>query len=116
MNRMIATGTLVDSEEMTIAASVYVDIKEDGTESTEAGAHYVVLSYKKFNADAMPAAPITFEDIAGEVSGSGSLTVPGLDGHDDVALSAPTAIRYSKTKAFVANDKAQIYAAMRYNF
>ena len=101
MNKMIATGTLVDSEEMTIVASIYVDLTADCEESTEAGAHYAVVSYKKYNADAMPVAPITFEDIAGEVSGSGSLNVPGVAGHEDVELAAPTAIRYSKTKAFV---------------
>ena len=126
MNKMIASGVLVDSAEMTIVASIYVDLNADGTESTEAGAHSAVVSYKKYNADAMPAAPITYEDIAGEVSGSGSLNVPGVAGHEDVALAAPTAIKYSKTKAFVTGEeseesgaegrKAQIYAALRYNF
>lgn len=120
MNKMIATGTIVDNEAVTIAASVYVDLDEEGKESTEAGAHYVTISYKKYNVDAMPTAPITFEDIAEDASlsgsAAGSIVVPGLDKHADVTLAAPTAIKYTKTKAFVYGGKAQVYAAIRYNY
>ncbi len=114
MNKLIATGTIVDNEKVTIAASVYEEIP--GEESgDQAGTHYVTLSLKKYDADEMPAAPLTFDDIAGEASGDG-LVVPGFGGRDDVTLSAPTAIKYAKTKAFVKEGKAQVYAALRYNY
>lgn len=115
MNKLIATGTIVDNENVTIAASVYEEIPgEESNSGDAAGSHYVTLSCKKYNADAMPTAPWGFSEIAGEASGD-SLVVPGLDG-EDVVLEAPTAIKYAKTKAFVKDGKAQIYAALRYNY
>ena len=115
MNKLIATGTIVDNEKVTIAASVYEEIPgEESNSGDEAGTHYVTLSCKKYDADAMPTAPVTFADIAGEVSGEG-LVVPGLNG-ENVVLEAPTAIKYIKTKAFVKEGKAQIYTAIRYNY
>jgi len=117
MNKLIATGTIVDNEDVTIAASVYEEVVEESGSGDATGNRYVTLSFKKYNADAMPAAPLTFDDIAGEVSGSnGSLVVPGFGGAEDVELGAPTAIKYAKTKAFVKDGKAQIYAALRYNY
>ena len=115
MNKLSATGTIVDNEEVTIAASVYEEVVENDESGDQAGSHYVTLSCKKYNADEMPAAPWGYEEISGEASGDG-LVVPGFGGHEDVTLSAPTAIKYAKTKAFVRNEKAQIYAALRYNY
>ena len=115
MNKLIATGTIVDNEEVTIAASVYEEVGEESGSGDAAGSRYVTLSFKKYNADAMPVDPITFADITGEASG-GSLVVPGFGGGEDVELGAPTAIKYAKTKAFVKDGKAQIYAALRYNY
>ena len=114
--RLIATGTIVDNDEVTIAASVYEEVVEEESGSGDAaGSHYVTLSCKRYNADEMPTAPWGYTDILGEAS-AGELVVPGLDGHDDVTLAEPTAVKYAKTKAFVRNDKAQIYAALRYNY
>ena len=113
--KLIATGTVVDNEEVTIAASVYEEVTGEESGSGEAGAHYVTLSCKKYDADEMPAKPWAYEDILGEAS-AGELVVPGFGGHDDVTLAEPTAVKYAKTKAFVRNGKAQIYAALRYNY
>ena len=118
MNKLIATGTVVDNDQVTITASVYVELIAEGKESTEAGAHYVTLGYKKYNADAMPTAPVTVADITADASltgsAAGSLVVPGFGGHADVTVGEPTAIKYTKTKAFVRNEKAQVYAAVRF--
>ena len=113
MNKLSATGTIVDNEEGTIAASVYEEVVEESGSGDAAGNRYVTLSCKKYNADEMPSAPWGFSEIAGEASGD--LVVPGLNG-EDVTLAAPTAIKYAKTKAFVKDGKAQIYAALRYNY
>jgi len=123
MNKLIATGTVMEEEDVKIVASVYVDLDEEGKESTEAGAHYVVLSYRNDNAEAQPVDAMTYADIAegadsdADESGEGGMVVPGFDGHDDVTLDAPIAVRYSKTKSFMRNDGTiQVYAALRYVF
>ena len=42
MNKLIATGTIVDNEKVTIAASVYEEIPgEESNSGDEAGTHYV---------------------------------------------------------------------------
>ena len=116
MSTLISTGNIVDNEEVTIAASVYEETTtEESGSGQEAGSHYVTLSCKRYNADEMPAKPWGYEDVLGEAS-AGALVVPGFDGHEDVTLEEPTAIKYSKTKAFVRDDKAQIYVALRYNY
>lgn len=115
MNKAIASGIIVDNDSVTIAATVYVELTAAGAESEEAGAHYVTLSYKKYDADDMPTAPLSYADILADASGD-ALVVPGLNGHEDVELDEPTAVKYAKTKAFVRNEKAQVYAAMRYNY
>ena len=114
MNKLIATGIIVDNDEVTIAASVYEEVVEESGSGDAAGNRYVTLSCKKYNADEMPSAPWGFSEIAGEASGD--LVVPGFGGGDDVTLAAPTAVKYAKTKAFVKDGKAQVYAALRYNY
>lgn len=121
MNKLIATGTVVEDENVKIVASVYVDLDEEGKESTEDGAHYVTLSYRDNNADLQPIDAVTFDDIAsvaeGDESGETGMVVPGFNGHEDVELEAPMAVRYSKTKSFMRKDGTiQVYAALRYVF
>lgn len=121
MNKLIATGTVMEDENVKVVASVYVDLDEEGKESAEAGSHYVTLSYRNDDAETQPADAMTYADIAGEEvedeSGEGGMVVPGFDGHDDVALEAPMAVRYSKTKSFMRKDGTiQVYAALRYVF
>lgn len=128
LNKLIATGTVLEENEVKIVASVYVDLMEDGSESTEVGAHYVTLSYANGNAEAQPMDAMTFADIAAatgakeesgaeEESAATGLVVPGFEGHADVELAAPFAVRYSKTKSFMRVDgTVQVNAAMRYVF
>jgi S-methylmethionine-dependent homocysteine/selenocysteine methylase len=127
MNKLIATGTVLEENEVKIVASVYVDLMEDGSESTEVGAHYVTLSYANGNAEAQPMDAMTFADIAAaagakeesgaEEESAAGLVVPGFEGHADVELAAPFAVKYSKTKAFMRVDgTVQVNAAMRYVF
>lgn len=122
LNKLIATGTVLEENEVKIVASVYVDLMEDGSESTEVGAHYVTLSYANGNAEAQPMDAMTFADIAAaagakEESAAAGLVVPGFEGHADVELAAPFAVKYSKTKSFMRVDgTVQVNAAMRYVF
>lgn len=123
MRKIIAVGTIKETETLKIVGSVAVDILPDGTESQEVGAHYVTLEYKDMNADAQPMDAFTFADIVGggEESGAaasdGALVVPGLNGHADVELASPFAVRYTKTKSFVRKDgKVQVIAMLRYEY
>ena len=134
MNKLIATGTVKDDGNVKVVASVYADIDEKGKEIEEVGSHYVVLSYREDDAEVQPMDSMTYADIlekAKEESGSGAdesaadesgdtagdMVVPGDEGHDDVDLKAPFAVRYSKTKAFTRKDGTiQVYAALRYVF
>lgn len=122
MNKLIATGVVTDADNVKVVASVYVDLTNEGAESAEAGAKYVVMSYKKADADALPKDALVYADMipAAEAEDDGEAAkakVPGFDGHADVELATPTQVMYSKTKAFIAkNGKAQIFAALRYKF
>lgn len=116
MNKLIATGVVTDADNVKVVASVYVDLTAEGKESAEAGAKYVVMSYKKADADALPKDALVYADIipAGDAE---KAKVPGFNGHADVELATPAQVMYSKTKAFIAkNGKAQIFAALRYKF
>lgn len=120
MRKLIATGTVSETETKKIVATVYVDVNEAGEESNEVGAHYAVLGFKDVDAAALPMDSVTYADIAegAEESGAaGSMVVPGWEGHADVELAAPFCVRYTKTKAFKRNNgKFEVIAALRYNF
>lgn len=121
MGKLIATGLVVDSDDLSLAASVYAEFDEKGDEIEE-GSHYVVLKLSARNQDAMPTDALSFDDImtAVESDESGQTAggaVPGFDGHDDVTLSAPAEVVYSKTKAFKNHDGVpQVYAQLRYRY
>lgn len=124
MNKLIATGTIKETDTLKAVASVYADFDEEGKEVMDMGSHYVVMSYKDFDADIQPADSVTFNDIvekindeSGDESGEikTGLVVPGVEGHDAVELEYPLAVRYSKTKSFMRNDGViQVQAAIRY--
>lgn len=124
MNKLIATGVVTDADNVKVVASVYVDLTAEGKESAEAGAKYVVMSYKKADADALPKDALVYADIIParaadkeNAGGAEKAKVPGFNGHADVELATPAQVMYSKTKAFIAkNGKAQIFAALRYKF
>lgn len=109
-----ADGKLVKE----IVAAVYEEVV-DGEESASAnesgageGKKSVVLKYKNFAYTEDVTAPLSFDDIAGD----DALVVPGINGHENVLLSAPVAIRYSRTKSFVRKDgNTAVYATIRYD-
>lgn len=143
VSKLIASGEVLNEGGKVIVASVYNKFDEKGKESTTAGDKYVVLKMSQKDADAMPTDAITYASIFGSSSSDGgeesaaltegestpkkskakaapkaaAANVPGFDGHDDVALAAPTKLVYSRAKAFVdVNDKNQVYAQLRYYF
>lgn len=122
MKECIAAGSvLLEKDEegkllKEIAATVYeeVDPKEEsavsGSGATE-GKKSVVLKYKNFAYTEDVVAPLGYDEIAAEAE----LVVPGLYGHEDVTLSAPMTVRYSRTKSFERNANTVVYATLRYD-
>lgn len=114
-SELIASGEIKKEKDLVICASVYEVISEEsGSASGAAESHYVTLFYNNRNADELPAAPLTYDDIAAV---AGEMKVPGFAGKEDFELEAPIAIRYSKTKAFQRKDGTLcVNAAIRYDF
>lgn len=122
MKKCIAAGSvLLEKDEegklvKEIAATVYEDVvsKEEsasnGSGATE-GKKSVVLKYKNFAYAEDILAPLGYKEIAAEAT----LTVPGLNGHEDVALAAPMSVRYSRTKSFERAGNTVVYATIRYD-
>lgn len=122
MKKCIAAGSvLLEKDEegklvKEIAATVYEDVvsKEEsasnGSGATE-GKKSVVLKYKNFAYTEDVLAPLGYKEIAAEAT----LTVPGLNGHEDVKLAAPMSVRYSRTKSFERAGNTVVYATMRYD-
>lgn len=122
MKKCIAAGSvLLEKDEegklvKEIAATVYEDVvsKEEyasnGSGATE-GKKSVVLKYKNFAYAEDILAPLGYKEIAAEAT----LTVPGLNGHEDVKLAAPMSVRYSRTKSFERAGNTVVYATIRYD-
>lgn len=122
MKKCIAAGSvLLEKDEegklvKEIAATVYEDVvsKEksasNGSGATE-GKKSVVLKYKNFAYAEDILAPLGYKEIAAEAT----LTVPGLNGHEDVTLAAPMSVRYSRTKSFERAGNTVVYATIRYD-
>ena len=122
MKKCIAAGSvLLEKDEegklvKEIAATVYEDVvsKEEsasnGSGATE-GKKSVVLKYKNFAYTEDVLAPLGYKEIAAKAT----LTVPGLNGHEDVKLAAPMSIRYSRTKSFERAGNTVVYATIRYD-
>jgi hypothetical protein len=99
-------------KEMTVA--IYYQLDEDGAEVTTTGTRYAVVSYKETAAGNLPVDALLYDDI---VAGLTSTTIAGFNGHIDVALATPTAVVYSKTKAFTNKaGENNVYASMRFYF
>lgn len=118
---MIASGYIVNEENLKISASLY-EIKEDNASEESASAdavRHVVLKYRNSNAAEVPAAPMTFEDIAAEAD---EMSIPSLTNPEEkIAISAPVMIKYAKTKAFehlnAENEiKVNVHADIRYEY
>lgn len=122
MKKCIAAGSVLLKKDKEgklvkeIAATVYEDVvsKEEsasnGSGATE-GKKSVVLKYKNFAYAEDILAPLGYKEIAAEAT----LTVPGLNGHEDVTLAAPMSVRYSRTKSFERAGNTVVYATIRYD-
>lgn len=118
MKKCIATGTIASEVKNGIVvqetvATVYEEVIDATDESGSAAdpKKYVTLKYKNLEYTEDVTAPLGYADIAGDAE----LVVPGLNGHEDVTLAAPTSIRYSRTKSFERDDNLAVYATLRYD-
>ena len=116
MSKIIASGEIVKTENLVVTASVALEKAEESGENI----HSVYLTVKKYNAEELPANPITFADVAAmveeESSSAAGMVVPGVEGKDDFELEAPTALKYAKTKAFVGDNGVCVFATLRYEY
>lgn len=119
MKECIASGTILEEKDREgklskqIVATVYEEVAkhdESGSGSAAEGKKSVLLKYKDFAYTEDVVAPLGFDDIAAVTT----LTVPGLNGHADVTLSAPMVVKYSKTRSFERNANTVVSVSIRY--
>lgn len=114
---IIAAGKVVDTEDLKISAevaAVYAKENDESGSGAEAEKHIVSLRVKQFNADTLPTDVMNYAAIA-ELAG-GEMVVPGINGHDDVTLEEPVAVKSDKMKAFMYNGAANVICNLRYEF
>lgn len=114
MSEIIASGKIVGTEDLIVAATVSVEAaKEESAEDV----YTVYLNVKQYGAETLPADAIAYADIEQMVSEAGAeMVVPGVGGHDDVTLEAPVTVRYAKTKAFEGDNGACVFVTLRYEY
>ena len=120
-SEIIASGKVVDTEDLLVSAevaAVYADGNESGSMVEESGSaavekHIVSLYVKQMNADSMPVNAWTFAEIE---EMAGELVVPGVNGHADVTLEEPVAMKSCKMKAFMHDGAANAICNLRYEF
>ena len=111
---IVAAGKVVDTEDLKSSAEVAVYEKESDESDTKVEKHIVSLRVKQFNADALPADVMNYAAIA-NLAGK-EMTVPGINGHSDVKLEEPTAVKSDKMKAFMYKGAANVICNLRYEF
>lgn len=115
---IVATGKVVDTEDLKISAEVAAVYAKENDESGESGTEvekYIVsLRVKQFNAEALPADVMNYAAIVELVGGD--MIVPGINGHDDVTLEEPVAVKSDKMKAFMYKGVANVICNLRYEF
>lgn len=112
---IVAAGKVVDTENLKISAEVAaVYAKENDESGAKVKTHIVSLRVKQFNADALPADVMNYAAIA-NLAGK-EMTVPGINGHSDVKLEEPTAVKSDKMKAFMYKGAANVICNLRYEF
>lgn len=119
MSKIIAAGTIVENEDLIVVGSVAEEVEstEESGSGSGAGSYYATINVKQYNADDFPADSITFDDIAEMVmEAGGSMAVPSIDGESTVALDAPVAVKYSKTKTFESDKGICVFVSYRYEF
>ena len=120
MSKIIASGKIIENEDLVVTATVAEEIaKSEESASSSGEASYIVyLTAKQFNAAELPVNPLTYADIAElvEAESGAAMEVPTLDKKSTVALDAPVAIKYAKTKAFEYANKICVFTTLRYTF
>ena len=114
---IIAAGKVVDTEDLKISAevaAVYAKENDESGSGAMADKHIVSLRVKQFNADALPADVMNYTAIA-KLAGD-AMVVPGINGHEDVTLEEPVAVKSDKMKAFMHNGVANVICNLRYEF
>lgn len=103
MMKVIAYGTILDSAEAKVVATVYQN--DDASET------HVKLYRKEFDADAKTDAMAYADMIDGAET-----TVPGVDGNEDYELAEPTAVDYTNMRVVpgTEDEKFNVFAKMRY--
>lgn len=113
MRELIASGAVVDTETLQVNASVYYGTMAGEEDASGEAVYEVVLRAKNYDAGSEPVTAVSFDEIA---EWCGEMVVPGYGENEDVALEAPVAIRYAKTKAFEMNGKTCVFASLRYTY
>jgi hypothetical protein len=121
ISKVIASGKVVDTDDLLVSAevaAVYANGNESGSAAEESGSaavekHIVSLYVKQMNVDSLPVDALTYADIA---EMAGEMVVPGVAGHEDVALEEPVAVKSSKMKAFMYQGAANVICNLRYEF
>lgn len=120
-HKMIATGYVVNEADLKVIASVYEEVANSASDESASAepVYHVVLKYRNTNAAEVPAAPMTYDDIAAE---AGEMSVPSLKNPEEkIVISAPVMIKYAKTKAFehlnaAGEVKVNVHADIRYEY
>lgn len=113
--KIIESKKLVDVEDLVVTAELAVMPAEGNDESGSASAagdkYIVALHARQANADAMPTAPLGYDEIKALVEDAGGeMEVAGI------ALEEPVLVRKASTRAFMYKGAANIVVNFRYEF
>lgn len=113
--KIIESKKLVDVEDLVVTAELAVMPAEGNDESGSASAagekNIVALHVRQANADAMPTAPLGYDEIKALVEDAGGEMKVG-----DVELEEPVLVRKASTRAFMYKGAANIVVNFRYEF
>ena len=103
MMKIIARGTILDTDAAKVVAVVYQN--DDASET------HVKLYRKEFDVEAKADA-MSYADMVANATE----TVPGVDGNEDYELAEPTAVDFTRIRVVPGTeaDKYNVFAQMRY--
>ena len=103
MMKIIARGTILDTDAAKVVAVVYQN--DDASET------HVKLYRKEFDVEAKADA-MSYTDMVANATE----TVPGVDGNEDYELAEPTAVDFTRIRVVPGTeaDKYNVFAQMRY--
>jgi len=111
--KTLESAKLVDKEDLVVVAELAVIPAAASDESGSAAEdnHIVALHLRQANADAMPTAPMGYDEIKDLVEAAGGEMKVG-----DVELEAPVAVKKASTRAFMYKGTANVVVNLRYEF